>query len=245
MKTCVINQPAGIGDILFCMKIAKTIITRLGYNVIWPVIPQYTWLSEYISIPEIEFININEDFIFKDLFNIKSKGNRTLDDNLYIPLDGASNRLKTNMIMNAKYESVDLDFHNWQAAVNIKRNKTKEDNLFYKELQLTDNEEYILVNNSFASPPHCQINNIPINDSRRIVNMDIIEQYTLFDWIKVLENASRIDIIDSSTTLLLDILDLSANDVNIYSRVNKPAEPSFTQTRHLLNKSSEWNWKQL
>ena len=59
MNTCIINQPAGLGDIFFSMKIAKYMVD-LGYEVIWPVIPNFLYLKEYIIEKNINFISTSD-----------------------------------------------------------------------------------------------------------------------------------------------------------------------------------------
>ena len=39
-KICLVKQPAGLGDILFCKKLVKPFIEK-GYEVIWPVTSLY------------------------------------------------------------------------------------------------------------------------------------------------------------------------------------------------------------
>jgi len=58
-KICLIRQPAGIGDIFFCQKIAKDCITK-GYEVWWPVIPQFEFIKDYVKVDRLNFINENE-----------------------------------------------------------------------------------------------------------------------------------------------------------------------------------------
>ena len=48
MKPCLIKQPAGIGDIFFCQKIARYMMHH-GYDVIWPVLPSISWIKDYIK----------------------------------------------------------------------------------------------------------------------------------------------------------------------------------------------------
>ena len=49
-KICIINQPAGLGDILFCQKIAHVALQEFGCDkVVWPVSEVYNYLHEYIS----------------------------------------------------------------------------------------------------------------------------------------------------------------------------------------------------
>ena len=53
-KICLINQPAGLGDILLCQKMAYYYIDK-GYNILWPVNSRYNYLNEYIGNEKINF----------------------------------------------------------------------------------------------------------------------------------------------------------------------------------------------
>ncbi len=45
MSKILIDQPAGLGDIIFCQKLADHVID-LGYEVIWPVSVEYLEVSQ-------------------------------------------------------------------------------------------------------------------------------------------------------------------------------------------------------
>ena len=49
MKTCLIIQPAGLGDIFFCQKIATHYSKNLGFKVIWPVYEHFLYIKDYIK----------------------------------------------------------------------------------------------------------------------------------------------------------------------------------------------------
>ena len=57
MKPCLIKQPAGIGDIFFCQKIARYMMYH-GYDVIWPVLPSISWIKDYIK--DIDFPTVED-----------------------------------------------------------------------------------------------------------------------------------------------------------------------------------------
>ena len=48
MKTCIIKQQAGIGDIFFCQKIAMY-MRQHGYQIIWTGRPSIPWIRDYIK----------------------------------------------------------------------------------------------------------------------------------------------------------------------------------------------------
>ena len=65
MKICLIKQPAGIGDIFFCQKIARYMMHH-GYQVVWPLMPSISWVKDYIH--DIYFPTTEEDFPGKDIY---------------------------------------------------------------------------------------------------------------------------------------------------------------------------------
>jgi len=68
-KICLIKQPAGIGDIFACLKIAKTIQAETEYNrVIWPVASVYSYLNEYLIANDILFCKEEDSFDFKSVY---------------------------------------------------------------------------------------------------------------------------------------------------------------------------------
>ena len=69
MKTALIRQPAGMGDILFCQKIARLLLDKKRVDrVIWPVIKEYEYIKDYVQYPNLTFINETHDFDFKQYY---------------------------------------------------------------------------------------------------------------------------------------------------------------------------------
>ena len=57
MEALVI-QPAGLGDIFFLIKVVKKLFLKYpNLKVIWPVSKHYSYISEYIEIENVYFIN--------------------------------------------------------------------------------------------------------------------------------------------------------------------------------------------
>jgi len=229
-KKCLIRQSAGLGDILLCQKIGYH-YQDLGYEIIWPVEPVYSYVKDYLK--NFKYILTTDDYEFTD-------------EMITLQLHGSVKKVGGPYILDAKYKISKVDIDDWTDYIHIERNKEKEDKLFYDILGLQDDEEYVLINETFASPPHSQENKIVIKDDhRKQIKMNYIKDITLFDWLKVIENASQIDVVDSCITVLLNLIDLKTEAVTIYSRVNKPSIPSYKQTEHLFNSHGKWNYKQL
>ncbi len=68
-KVCIIKQPAGIGDIFFCQKIAQSVLADTDcVKVIWPVSSIYSYLKDYPT--DTKIIGIHMDILIASvIFN--------------------------------------------------------------------------------------------------------------------------------------------------------------------------------
>lgn len=239
MKTAIINQPAGVGDIFFCQKIAAK-LRDAGYNIIWPVIPEFVWVKDYID--HAEFVSTHDDFKYKNLYNRTDHSvtyftpDESLDTTV-VNLCSADRRYASlNMsVMHAKYQAVNLTYSNWADFFNFKRNKQKEEQLFYDILGLKDNSIFAFKNANFASPPHMQTCSAVIEakiPDMQTVMMSTIEGFTLIDWCMVLEKASAIHTVETSLNYIIEKLN-TTNTLFMYSKW-KPA--NFFHIKNLFNK---------
>lgn len=196
-----INQPAGLGDIFFCQKIAHKLIEEKNCDILWPVIKEFSWIGEYIKHPRIKFEILDKSKKYENV----------------IKLDGAHLR-HPGTVMSAKYNSVNIDFSDWSSHFNFERNKKREEILFYDILKLKDNEEYTFVNQYFASPPNQIKVPVKIISDKKIINFEIMSNDNIFDWCKVLEEASEIHTIQTALQYVCEKLDLKAKEMYIYQR---------------------------
>ena len=114
-KVCMIKQPAGIGDILFCQGIAKHFVDR-GYKVIFPILNRLMYLKEYIDNPGVEFVDELTNFKFKDKWYTSSGNTSITDDFAFINTDNSTDQIDRSgpvYIMPSKYEHIGLDFKKW------------------------------------------------------------------------------------------------------------------------------------
>ena len=244
MKTCLIRQPAGLGDIFFTLKIAKKIIQgHVADIVYWPVIPDFLFIKDYIKQDKLIFCNINEDFPHKDIYNSDPRKIIHQPDLLYLPLQRAD-EMDNDLILKSKYNIIDAKWGDWYNFFTYERNRQKEDELYYKILKLKDGEKYTLVSTTYGSPPDTKSAPIEIpQDSSRVVYIDTKKDFTIFDWCTVLERAESIHLVDTSFTYICDTLDLHAKNLFLYSRTQRPQSPSFLQTKFIWRKP--WQYKQV
>lgn len=233
-KIAIIKQTAGLGDILFTSKIRK-LLENDGYKVYNPVINEYEWIHEYVdgNFPTLNNFNYLEFFMSNNLNPTKTIVGD--DEFFFIPLQSADRHFSCS-VMDAKYKLINIEFSDWSDYMKYKRDTIKEENLLTK-LNISENEEFILVNNKYGSPPNFAIKQININSDSKIINMDFYENFTLFDWIGVMERAKEIHVVESSINFLLEKENIDPNKVFIYS---KHTPSSFSQVKHLFSK--KWNY---
>ena len=231
MKQCLIRQPAGVGDIFFCQKIAKKIVEKYNIDVVWPVIPEFEWLKGCLNANRISYVSLTSDYKGKELYNSSCNTITDTDDLLYVPLQYADQHMFHHSAMVCKYNLVSLSHTDWAEFLNFNRNVKREDKLFYDILGLTDEDKYVLVNKNYGSPPgNVECPYIKINTDLKIVCMDFIDDITLLDWCKVLEHAVQIHTAETSLNYIIEKLP-NCTGLNMYS---KHAPPSYSQIKGLF-----------
>ena len=241
-RNCLIRQPAGLGDIIFCQKIANTFVQN-GYKVWWPVIDHYyDAVNEHLAKDNnIEYCRQSDDFPLKEYFHssIKSPTRKYGTEDVYIPLQLADLKHTTESIMYAKYKLVGMDFSDWREHVSIKRNTEREKYLYYDVLKLDDKSKYCLTNRFFGSPPHVlERRDLFVPKDLPVVAIQMMDFDTIFDWSHVIERATEIHTVETVFCYLMEKLKLEANRKVIYSR-NRP-ERGFDYIKEIY--SNDWEY---
>ena len=224
-RVCILNQPAGLGDILFIIPIARMLIAE-GSNVIIPT--DFGGLQKHF--PDIVFLEKKTLNIDYDEKQIVERCNSTV-----FPMRFADSLIKADYrnCMAAKYRLFDLPLSLWR-TVTWKRDMVLENDLYYNTLGLKDNSKYTLVNTKFTASDKHEIT-IDKKDKLPIVNMKVLSKYTLLDWGKVIENATNIHTVSTSLLYVLEIMDLTAEEVHIYKR--EPLELDHKYYDYLITKN--------
>ena len=216
MKKLFIKQAAGLGDICFLQKLATQEQEKHGYEVWWPVVPVYSYLPQYIT--NFNYPSLEDDFPFKEAYTRCPLNSQTeTDDFKIICTDGADG---PNGLMKAKYELANCSWHNWQHFFSFKRNKNKENTLYYDVLNLKDDDKYIFVNNFVGTAPDniTVVDLTPPKPAHKVVYSEMFMDFSLFDWCKVMERAQELYIEGSAMAFLCEKLTLAATKLHLFSR---------------------------
>ena len=205
MKPCLIKQPAGIGDIFFCQKIARVMMQN-RYQVIWPLRPDIHWIKDYIK--DIYFPTTEDDFLGKDIYE-RGAGAVIEENGAFISTATADMTHNDGKIMSSKYSMLGLDHSDWKEYFKFERNIDKENDLYYNVLGLKDDSEFVFINNLYNTDIRDSELLSPENYDLPVVELKILEGFTLFDWCKVLEKAKSVFTINTSINYLIDVLDTS------------------------------------
>lgn len=250
MKTCFIQQPSGLGDILLTIKIGSY-FSNLGYNVIWPVLSTYNYLNKYLKLnSEINFVDIKDNFFSKNIYlELSDKNlNDIYEDSviLFIPIKNSSACSKTAKFSKygedyknvlGKFAMCSLQHDNWQDYFEIIRNFEEEEKLINL---LNAREPYHLINKEFGTPPYWRelLNkNIETRNGYRRLEMTLVNNFNAFSWLKIFENASIIDTVSTSNFYLFEKLDLKCIPT-IYSRnhPDRSYEENFNWMKEISRK---------
>ena len=230
-KICLIKQPAGFGDIIFCQKIAKILQEKTEYKkIIWPVAPVYSYLNEYMGDDDLYFPNETDDFPCKEVYQSGSIAVLKSEEFFFIPLQSSDSMFSACTCHNnprahghIKYNFCDMEYHDWKDYVAFRRFEDRECALI-EHLGLNILEPYNLINKSCGTPPHCEYrNNIKPDNDNKNVYMEPIEGFSLFDWLKVCEHAKEIHTMETGLWYLLDKINLE--NVYIYSKYTSEWNP--------------------
>lgn len=224
-KIAVPLQSFGLGDHIFTQNLMEKFIAQ-GYKIIYPVENQFVeGLNR--AYPSVHFIP-------KDSMKIdwNNKRDYIKDGIRYLPIRFADQILGRPYkdCMRAKYDLYDYNWTDWKQTMYL-RNPDIELELFNK---VVPGSEYILESNFFGSNSQFQAET-QINSDLPIVKLEKLENFSLFDWSMVIENASYIHAASSSILYLLELLDLKAKEVHLYAR--KPIEPHFNNVEYLFTKN--------
>ena len=231
MKPCLIHHPAGIGDIFYLQSVARKYIS-MGYDVVWPIKDKLMWMAEYI--PDINFVSENSEFPLKQYWGQDA----VIATPQYAYLGIMRPHLwgiGDSLIMSSKYSVLGWDSDIWRDNFKYNRNKEKEDELYYNVLGLSDDSEYVYVNQFYNTENKThELFDEKVFDYPIVLNQ-IIDGFTPFDWCKVFENAKEIYTRPTSISFIIDTLKINAKVY--YYTFDKE---NYDQVHYIFNNFTEY-----
>lgn len=212
-KICLIHHFAGIGDIFFLQFVARRYLS-MGYKIIWPLRPDILWIKEYIS--DIDFCSVNDDFPGKQYYG----QDLVIISPQFVYLGIMRPHLWNvgyNKIMSSKYQIMNLNWEDWSSGFVFNRNRKKEENLYSNVLKLNKDSEYVLINNFYNTDNRDSKLLSKDQFTLPVVELKILDGFTLFDWCKVIEKAKKIYTINTSINYLIEVLNTNFDEYVIYA----------------------------
>lgn len=200
IKTVLIYQPGKVGDIICCLPIAQWYVDR-GFKVYWQCPKQYHSLFDYVdNICPIESRSGKYDKVIDIAFGIDEKSQHHMN--------WIKQRRTLDSFVQLKYKIAEVPISELR-NLKYKRNESAEETLF-DMLGLSAFDSYALthLNSDYGTAALCFT-------EKPVVEFKKVGEFTIFDWRKVIENASEIHAIDSSLCNFVDAIDTKA-ELNYY-----------------------------
>lgn len=187
----------GLGDHIICNGLVRYLIAKCGLKTVSLIVKSSNINNikrMYRDKPEIEFFIINDDSEFLQFYQ----------DNKNTPLIKVGfDKCINSQFDRSFYDSVKVPFVERWNSWYIERDEEQE-NAVLKELNI--DYDYIFVHNESS------VGTFDLNISshlKQIKPVKLTSEKSIFDWIKVIENAKEIHVINSSFAHLANSLTLS------------------------------------
>lgn len=211
MNKIGIIQPGRLGDMLILLPALKHLHDQ-GNAIVWPVFKNSIWMFSEV-VDYINFVPIENDVYSavkssKDILTNIYKVDKIFDTAATFPgstctdayvQSGDGDSMPYDVF---KYNILGLPIDlKWNLRDCISRDMRKEEELYDK---LVKNKKYAIVN------PNCSSGRFEIKfDGKGGQIIEVTTQWNMFHWIKILENAQTIALLNSGMLCLVDQLNLS------------------------------------
>ena len=259
IKLIYINQPAGLGDILYTLELGR-IFAGLGFRIPWPVIEQYSWLGKNFPDPRITIgaqANANAelgdiDVTIKSLSSSGQSEACILKGICYIPLTLSLHNSEGSKSTHqkSKYAMLGLEDYAYKWSQFLMPSLDFAKSTQVHQALTCGRNNYIFCNNMIGSPnghqkivPHA----IPFHRKNSfIIWNQYIPEVTPFDWYLVLQNALEIHTPDTSLIYIIEILKalkiVSAKRTKLFMYQREGLNPSLDDFRYLSSVVNFDDW---
>ena len=204
-RTVYIHQPHSNGDVLFLEPVAS-LLKEAGHNVIWPVHPAMYQLRAHQDAL----------VLFEEAKHggLEKRGFVESSSEVILPMAHAQQYARNTSCMRAKYTMLGLGLDVWFAGEVVRRPE-KELELF--KLVGADQGPYALLNTVHTFDGRNRVT-IKGPEHLRHIHVRPIEGYTLVDWSLVMEKAEELHMVNTSTSILAELINLECSAYHLYPR---------------------------
>lgn len=227
----LVNQPFGLGDVIFCMTIIRRWI-KDGWIVTWPVFPQFVEQLNraYPDVTFVDWQSVKVDYDRRDEHDWN--GYRVVPLRWNVQLMN----VPYTECMSSKYSLFGWDWREWKEGAMWNRSKAKEEELHSYQyidfkMRTTGQDGYAVVNTTYGSDAKLSVV-LPSNyNGLPTIELKPIERFSLFDWAGILEGATVIHTVSTSIIYILEMLDIKC-PIHIYKR--EPIEKNHDNYSYIL-----------
>ena len=243
MRAVVINQPAGLGDIIWVQPILQAIVDK-GFEVVYPIIDHYLPMAkEYLPRDKVSYVSVHEDYLFKEAFGSKNILEKA--GNYYLPLTFSHQHFPTSSLMISKYLMAQVPLQDWRRFIPRIRNRGREQRLIEKINP--SGEEYALVNKFFGTPPATKERPINLsNPSLKVINIDYrdkeLSEFHPFDWSGVIEGAREVHFVQTAFSFIADLYAPLTANLHLYDRIGIGETPRFLKDFEYVQRHPNWTY---
>ena len=212
MNKIGIVQPGKLGDLIILLPAAKYLHDK-GNKVYWPIYSQYVKMFEEV-VDYVNFIPVSNNVYtcIKESYKaLADKNVKLIKDTAATFPDSASTEMYV-ALGDGKKQPFDLFKYNllnipieekWNFKIN--RNFEEEEKLYNK---LVKNEKYAVINLKHSRG---KLNYKFDYKDGQLIEMN--EDYSIFYWLKILEEATTIALVESSISNLVEQLNISGKKI--------------------------------
>jgi len=202
-------QSRGLGDIIIALPIAKY-WADAGWDVYWPIdarfLPSFRDAVDYVHFIPFAFDNTTNGFLMEPIRILKAQGCEKIIT-LYSYISNA--KVSDPVLFNSlkfdeyKYAIAGVPFSlKW--SLSITRNQQREESLYSR---LVKQKDYIVTH---LTGSNCRMAHRPDPKFAGMQVIDIQEQTeSIFDWLRIIENAKQLVMVDSCFSNLTEQLNIS------------------------------------
>jgi hypothetical protein len=241
MSTIIVNQPAGLGDLIFVQPILARYISA-GFKIVLPVIGHYLpMVKKYLPRVNVSYVHIDDDYPFKNQFenpNILKDGSYH-----YLPLTHSQRHVPSCPLMISKYVFTQTPIVDYRDSLPRVRDFSREIELM--AVMNPENSEFILVNNLFGTPPNSnQRDMILDSEGGKIIHIDyrdpLQSEFHPFDWIGLIMAARSLHFVQTSLSFIADMYARTETKLHLYDRVAIGNSPLYFRNIEFVQRNSAW-----